>query len=273
MKDETRQHLALGLTSIRHNHHQTVASNVIQLTLKFVNVCFIEEPETQRWILIDTALSRQEKKIIDCARYLFGNRAPEAIILTHGHFDHIGSALPLSHHWQVPLYASDLELPYLTGSRAYPPANAEAGGGTISRLSPLFSRGPYNFNGVLSPLPEDGTVPGLATWRWLQTPGHTPGHISLFREYDRSLIAGDAFVSVQQESLRRVFLQRPQLSGPPRYFTQDWEHAFESIKKLAMLSPSVAATGHGPPIGGPGLTDGLKSMLAHFYSSNTPYAP
>ena len=37
-------------------------------------------------------------------------------------------------------------------------------------------------------------------WRWVHTPGHTAGHVSLFRDADRTLIAGDAFVTTKQES-------------------------------------------------------------------------
>lgn len=271
MNEETRQNLALSLTSVRDNQSSPVASGVTQLTLKFVNVGFVAEPDSHRWVLVDAALPRQEGKIIAWARRLFGTQAPAAIILTHGHFDHVGSALALSRHWQVSLYANALEFPYLTGSKPYPPANAAAGGGAISLLSPLFSRGPYDFNDVLSALPDDGSVPGLDSWRWMSTPGHTPGHVSLFRSTDKTLIAGDAFVTVQQESLRRVMLQQAKLSGPPRYLTQGWGQAFESIKFLAQLKPSVAMTGHGPPIGGTLLTDSLTQVLDRFHADHAPH--
>ena len=52
-------------------------------------------------------------------------------------------------------------------------------------------------------------------WRWIPTPGHTPGHVSLFREADRSLIAGDAFVTVRQDSLYKVVIQQGKSAGRP----------------------------------------------------------
>jgi glyoxylase-like metal-dependent hydrolase (beta-lactamase superfamily II) len=68
------------------------------------------------------------------------------------------------------------------------------------------------------PLPDDGSVPHMPGWRWL----HTAGHLSLFRDADRRLIAGDAFVTSKQESLYAVVTQEPEVHGPPAYFTPDW---------------------------------------------------
>ena len=55
-----------------------------------------------------------------------------------------------------------------------------------------------------------------------------------------------------------MFTQEQEISGPPRYFTPDWEKAFQSVKKLEALRPSVAVTGHGLPMAGELLTDSLK---------------
>ena len=56
-------------------------------------------------------------------------------------------------------------------------------------------------------LPDDGSVPHMPGWRWIHTPGHTGGHVALFRDSDRCLIAGDAFVTTRQESLYAVMTQ------------------------------------------------------------------
>ena len=82
-------------------------------------------------------------------------------------------------------------------------------------------------------------------WRAVYTPGHTAGHVSIWREHDRTLIAGDAVVTTKQESLLAVMAQRPELHGPPAYFTQDWERAAQSVRTIAALEPEVLATGHG----------------------------
>ena len=54
-------------------------------------------------------------------------------------------------------------------------------------------------------------------WKWIHTPGHTEGHISLFHEKDRVLIAADAFSTTKQESLLSVMTHAEQISGPPKF--------------------------------------------------------
>lgn len=71
-------------------------------------------------------------------------------------------------------------------------------------LVPLFPRRPIDVSRWLQRLPEDGSVPQMPGWRWIHTPGHTPGHISFWRERDRTIIAGDAFITTNQESAYAV---------------------------------------------------------------------
>jgi len=101
-------------------------------------------------------------------------------------------------------------------------------------------------------------------WRWVHTPGHTPGHVSLFREADRTLIAGDAVVTTRQESASAVLVQRPEMHGPPTYFTQDWEAARRSVERIAELDPFILATGHGLPLAGEGMRAALNDLAWNF---------
>src|SRR5207244_5588565 len=99
---------------------------------------------------------------------------------------------------------------------AYPPPDPTVGGGLMARTSPLLPRGPIDLGPRAHALPGDCSVPGLRGWRWIHTPGHSPGHVSFFRESDRCLIAGDAFVTTKQESLTSALTQKPhEVHGPP----------------------------------------------------------
>lgn len=217
------------------------------------------------WVLIDAGMPGSAARIIRAAEEWTGSgAAPEAIILTHGHFDHVGALGGLLERWNVPVYAHRLELPYLTGRSSYPPPDPTVGGGAMAALARFYPRGPIDLGDRVRALPEDGTVPGMPDWRWVHTPGHTPGHVSLFREVDRTLIVGDAFVTTKQESATAVLTQRPELHGPPAYYTQDWESARSSVERLAALEPRQVATGHGPPLQGSEMLANLHELARNF---------
>src|SRR5581483_12478231 len=101
------------------------------------------------------------------------------------------------------------------GKAKYPAPDATAGGGFMSLLAPFYPRGPIDLGNRVRPFPADGLFPMLPDWRVIHTPGHTDGHVSFFREADRTLIVGDAFCTTKQESVSAIATQRPELHGPP----------------------------------------------------------
>ncbi|WP_407928594.1 MBL fold metallo-hydrolase [Alkalihalobacterium elongatum] len=233
--------------------------------VRIVNICLVGNPNGNNFILVDAGMPGSANEIIATIEERFGaNSRPKAIVLTHGHFDHVGSILELVEHWKVSVYAHPLELPYLTGKKSYPEPDPTVEGGIIAKLSSLFPNEPINLGSHVQALPSNGMIPGMEGFCWVHTPGHTPGHVSYFRDHDGTLIAGDAFVTVKQESLYSVLTQKKEISGPPRYFTPDWKAAWESVKKLQRLRPSVAITGHGLPMMGEELSTSLKMLADNF---------
>ncbi|WP_010093608.1 MBL fold metallo-hydrolase [Ornithinibacillus scapharcae] len=240
-------------------------------TIQIVNIGLVGDPKSNEYVLIDAGMPNSANEIISVTEERFGqNSRPKAIILTHGHFDHVGAIVDLVSYWQVPVYAHELEMPFLTGKKAYPEPDPTVEGGMVSKMSPMFPNEPIDLGNHIEMLPSDGTVPHMPDFKWLHTPGHSPGHISLFREKDRALIAGDAFVTVKQEYLYKVITQEQEISGPPRYLTTDWDAAKKSVMELAKLNPSVAVTGHGLPMTGELLTESLETLVQDFDSIAIP---
>ena len=240
-----------------------VAPGVARLRVATVNVYFLGEQSD--WILVDAGFPHAAAEILRVAADRFGVESrPAAIVLTHGHFDHVGALESLLSVWDVPVYAHTAELPFLTGVADFPPPDPTVGGGVPARLSPTVPEAGIDLHGRVQPLPAHGRVPGMPTWRWIHTPGHSPGHIALFRATDRVLLAGDAVATTDQASIYSSLTQRRELSGPPAYFTIDWDKAERSAAILASLKPAVLATGHGAPMSHDTLADEFSTLARDF---------
>lgn len=200
-----------------------VTPDVVRLRHLFVNLYLAGS--ANEWVLIDAGLPGCADDIVEAAGEHFGGTAPSAIVMTHGHFDHVGAFPEIFERWDVPVYAHAVEIPHLTGQRDYPPPDPSVGKGAMALLSFAYPNKAIDLGDRVRALPEDGSVPGVPGWRWLHTPGHADGHVSFFRESDRLLVAGDAFVTTKQESLYAVATQKRAVHGPPAYFTPDWHAA------------------------------------------------
>lgn len=246
-----------------------VAPGVLGLRILLVNVYAVENGS--HWLLIDAGLYLSAGRIRRWALDHFGDSKPLAIVQTHGHFDHTGALKDLAEEWDVPVFAHELEMPYLQGSESYPPPDPSAGGGFMSVMAPFYPRGPIDLGDRVRPLLSDGSVPALPNWKWIHTPGHTRGHVSFFRESDRTLIVGDAFCTTAQESVTAIATQKPELHGPPAYYTADWDQAKRSVELLASLRPHTVAPGHGQPMSGAELPEALGQLARDFDQVARPH--
>ncbi|MES2766086.1 MAG: MBL fold metallo-hydrolase [Bacteroidota bacterium] len=249
---------------------EQVATGVYRLKVVMVNVYFVGE-SSDNWVLVDAGLAGSADTIKKAAEEIYGEGAkPRCIVLTHGHFDHVGALKELSDEWNVTVYAHQLEMPYLIGLSDYPPADPTVGGGLMALSSFMYPSSPIDMGERVEEFPADSDAPGMEDWIILETPGHSPGHVSFFRASDKVLIVGDAFVTTKQESAFSVLTQKKELNGPPMYFTPDWQKAEDSVKKLAMIKPEVAATGHGIPMRGDELYEQLQDLAQNFRELAVP---
>lgn len=239
------------------------AAGVRCLPAGFANVYFVGK-RGGAWVLVDTATPGRTRQIREAADAVYGaGTRPEAILLTHGHRDHAGSAGELAELWDVPIYAHALEMPYLTGKSAYPPLDPTVGG-FLALLGRFFAPQTFDLSERVRAFEPGGDVPGLRGWEWHHTPGHSPGHVVFFRREDGTLLTGDAVTTMNLDSFFASALKVRRVCGPPAPFTPDWVTARESVKYLAELRPHSIGSGHGVPMSGSGVVVQLAELATSF---------
>lgn len=237
---------------------RAVAAGVDRLTVGSgpgsTNVYFVSSGPS--WVLIDAAWPRNAAEIHRAAAGLFGpDSRPTAILLTHSHPDHAGSARELSRLWRCPVYVHPDELALagndIAAVRAFPNPLDRWLILPLLRLLPRRRRqavlAQSSLRTVVHPLAPGALLPGLPDWEAVPSPGHTPGHVAYFRRRDGILLSGDALVTVNLNSPVGLLLGRPRLSGPPWYTTWNRRLARGSVRALKGLHPRVIAGGHGVP--------------------------
>lgn len=216
------------------------------------NVYFVESGNS--WALIDTGWPGHAARIRSAAESLFGRGTrPAAILLSHIHPDHSGSAENLARYWDLPVLVHPAEVPQARGGilPGYAsPLDRFVIGPLLRLLPPRSTKRADPLADVVQQFDPDGPVHGLPGWRCIPAPGHTPGSIVYFRPSDRVMISGDALCTVDLNSVRGFVLGRPTLGGPPWVSTWNWSRARGSVARLAELEPTVVAGGHGCPMTG-----------------------
>jgi glyoxylase-like metal-dependent hydrolase (beta-lactamase superfamily II) len=225
---------------------EEIASGVAVVPMSIANAYIVGH--AQNWVLVDSGVAGSGEEIRQGAQDRFGpGTKPRAIVLTHGHPDHAGSAFELAELWNVNVYAHKVELPYLTGKATYPPLDHTAPG-AFSLISRFFPSRTVNLGSRVVEWDGDLARFGLSGWHAIDTPGHAPGQLAFFRATDSVLLAGDALTTMNLDRLVDIITRKPQVCRPPVPATYDWKQARESVRRLADLKPSVIAAGHGVPM-------------------------
>ena len=165
------------------------------------------------------------------------------LVLTHGDLDHMGGAAALIEETNAAVLAHERETPFINGEQVLrspprpediekmPPELREM----LAKMTPerreMMNRrpDPVQVTRVL----HDGeeVAPGVTV---IETPGHTPGHISLFVAGDATIIAGDA-----------ASIHEGRIAPPPARMTPDMNRALASVRALANLGAARLIAYHG----------------------------
>jgi hydroxyacylglutathione hydrolase len=193
-------------------------------------------------VLIDAATRHGERRIMR----QISDRAITAHALTHAHPDHQGSSHVICERLDISLWCGQADIPAMETPGAIRNPKAP---GWLNLLYEHFLTGPPH--PVSRALTEGDEVAGFTV---LDTPGHSRGHVSFWRESDRVLIVGDVLTNVNPMT------GVAGLHEPPALFTLDPARNRASARRLAALEPALACFGHGPPLRDP-------PKLAEFVSS------
>ncbi len=224
-----------------------VADGVHQARTKYVAWVLIEDGGEVT--LVDTGWCADRSRLLASLEGI-GRSAADvtALILTHGHRDHQGSAKWFQSRYGVPVSVHEEERANATGTKIeeVPPLRvlrmAWRPGvllwglqvGLHGRLNTDYLTAVETFT--------DGSldVPGRPVC--VPTPGHTSGHVAFHLPSRGVVIAGDALMTQHPFGGR---ITRVQLVSS--YFNKDTEQAVFSLERLRPLAADVVVPGHGPP--------------------------
>jgi hydroxyacylglutathione hydrolase len=175
-------------------------------------------------VLVDAGTPAARKRILRELEAV----AITAHVVTHAHPDHFGSSHAVCDALDIPLWAGEHDAEAIETATPVPSDTA------VGRLLAKAKMPPAHE--VARRLREGDVVAGFEV---LDVPGHSPGHIALWRAKDRTLVAGDVCFNV------------PRLGPPPDFLTVDPERNGASMRKIAELEPALALFGHGPPLRDP----------------------
>jgi glyoxylase-like metal-dependent hydrolase (beta-lactamase superfamily II) len=224
----------------------TVAPGVHRLGSAYVNFYLVESGDGLT--LVDAGLpgyfSRLETTLRDLGRTLADI---DAVVLTHGHVDHVGVAERVRTESPAPVWIHPADE---TMARTAKPQEREGGALGYLRHPALYR---FLFEAVrhdprptkvaeLSTFPAEGgvlDVPGRP--RAVPTPGHSKGHCALLLEEPGVLLAGDALCTYNPLTGARG----PQLL--PTAFANSVARALESLDAVAATEAGTVLPGHGEP--------------------------
>ena len=196
-----------------------------------VNVCLVIDA-VRGATLVDAGAPGQEEAIAAAMVEVgVGMGGLRRIILTHHDLDHVGSLHAMVEASDAQVLAHGLEAPFIDGSQLPRFSRPEVQEQEPELWPAVESFRPTSVNHVLTDGERLDVAGGV---RVVATPGHTPGHLCLYLERSRTLIAGDALIA-----------HRGRVYGPSSKFSADLPVARESVQKLAKMDVRAIVCYHG----------------------------
>jgi glyoxylase-like metal-dependent hydrolase (beta-lactamase superfamily II) len=209
-----------------------------------------------RWVLVDGGAGTPEAwaALRDGVAVVAGGVDAIAVhVVTHMHLDHIGLVHPVQEESRARLVMHRLDAERSAHAHAQPDEEAEyraallRDNGAPDEVRGVAERGRAQAAGLAPWIPPHevlegpaGPLPGVKGWSWLWTPGHTAGHISLVRDADGVVVAGDAVLPRITPTIG-VNRQRPDPVG-------DY---LQALDRLEQVLPRLLLPGHGEPVASP----------------------
>jgi glyoxylase-like metal-dependent hydrolase (beta-lactamase superfamily II) len=210
-----------------------VIPNVHIIPSVVANVYLIIDPEGLT--LIDAGLARNGKKILKYITDL--GHSPQdlrRILITHSDGDHVGGLATLKAASGATVYASPIEAEAIAAGRSSRELKLSRPLRWLVAHTPWFQVRPVPVDETLT---DGQALPVLGGLRVVATPGHTPGHISLFAPSASILFPGDSLVS-----------ERDQLHPSREAYSWDQAQALESVRVQAALGARIVCPAHGPVV-------------------------
>lgn len=213
-----------------------IIDNVYVVPGVVANPYIIDDPDGLT--VIDTGLPRSEKKILTYIASL-GKSAQDVkrIIITHADLDHFGGLAAMQKASGARTFASKIEADAIANgksSKEMTPQGFSLRQVLFALIGPFMKAKPFQVDEIIA---EGQTLPILGGLQVLETPGHTPGHISLFAPSVNILFCGDSMVSNDTG-----------LQGSRPGITWNEARARESERRQAGLGAQIVCPGHGPVV-------------------------
>ncbi len=193
-------------------------------------------------LVVDAGSRGLARRVVSAVR----GHAVAAHAITHAHADHVGGSARVVEALGVPMWAPADDAEAVEAGRQ---VIADTWARPLMRAGARFDAVP-----VARRLREGDEVG--AGFVVIDSPGHSPGHVSFWRERDRVLVCGDVFFNLHLATLRYG------LREPPAIFTPDPARNRRSARRLAELEPELALFGHGAPLRDPGALARFAAAVA-----------